>query len=199
MGQVENFKENETSNDNEGTHTNTTLTKTDMVGTTSLYIHPEMEEVGDLAAEDFLCYRWNNFDRQISDFFEGKTVLVGCAKDKRQRQWILSHNLYNVRIGNSKGSVADKKALFDETAYLLLYDSKNTDNLKAFSIVSHREMSKEEMRQVDYPNPQRKSYMVFSISPLDKDLTTLSEGHLINHILQVRGGSIKGMPVFVEP
>lgn len=194
MGQVENFKENETSNDNEGTHTNTTLTKTDMVGTTSLYIHPEMEEVGDLAAEDFLCYRWNNFDRQISDFFEGKTVLVGCAKDKRQRQWILSHNLYNVRIGNSKGSVADKKALFDETAYLLLYDSKNTDNLKAFSIVSHREMSKEEMRQVDYPNPQRKSYMVFSISPLDKDLTTLSEGHLINHILQVRGGSIKGMP-----
>ena len=198
MGQVENFKENETSNDDDSQN-HTMPTNTDRAGTTSLYIHPDMEEVGDLAAEDFLCYSWNKFDRQISDFFEGKTVLIGCAKDKRHLEWILAHNLYNVRIGKSKGSVADKEPLFDQTAYLLLYDAKNTDALKAFTIKGHREMSKEEMRRENYPNPQRKSYMVFSISPLDKDLRLLAERHLIDRILQDEGGSIKGMPIFIEP
>jgi len=198
MGQVENFKENETSNDDDSQN-HTMPTNTDRAGTTSLYIHPDMEEVGDLAAEDFLCYSWNKFDRQISDFFEGKTVLIGCAKDKRHLQWILAHNLYNVRIGKSKGSVADKETLFDQTAYLLLYDAKNTDALKAFAIKGHREMSKEEMRREKYPNPQRKSYMVFSISPLDKDLRLLAERHLIDRILQDEDGSIKGMPIFIEP
>lgn len=198
MGQVENFKENETSNDDDSQN-HTMPTNTDRAGTTSLYIHPDMEEVGDLAAEDFLCYSWNKFDRQISDFFEGKTVLIGCAKDKRHLQWILAHNLYNVRIGKSKGSVADKEPIFDQTAYLLLYDAKNTDALKAFAIKGHRKMSKEEMRREKYPNPLRKSYMVFSISPLDKDLRLLAERHLIDRILQDEGGSIKGMPIFIEP
>lgn len=60
-------------------------------------------------------------------------------------------------------------------------------------------MSKEEMRRENYPNPLRKSYIVFSISPLDKDLRLLAERHLIDRILQDEGGSIKGMPIFIEP
>lgn len=197
MGQVENFKEKEMSTNNAlEDHTTASMPGTEEAS--KLYTNLDMEEAGDLAAEDFVCYNWNEFDHRVSNFFEGKTVLVGCPKDKKHLQWILSHNLYNVRMGKAKGSVADKKALFDKTAYLLLYDPKNTDNIKAFTIEGHQELSKEEMRQEGYPNPLRKSYMVFSIRPVEKDLKLLSESHLINSILQVRGGSIKGMPVFIE-
>jgi len=198
MGQVENFKENEISTNND-TKSNVSAPLLNTNEVPKRYTDFVIEDVGDLAAEDFVCYNWNEFDHRVSNFFEGKTVLVGCPKDKKHLQWILSHNLYNVRMGKAKGSVADKRALFDKTAYLLLYDPKNTDDIMAFTIEGHKEMSKEEMRQEGYPNPLRKSYMVFSIRPVEKDLKLLSESHLINRILQVRGGSIKGMPIFLEP
>ena len=41
-------------------------------------------------------------------------------------------------------------------------------------------MSKEELLKLDYPNKKsRKSYMAFSITPLEMDLTFLAEHHLI--------------------
>lgn len=199
MGQVENFKDNETSSTHAVIKDIAPASKPQKADTVSMYSDPDAEEAGTLAAEDFVCYGWDKFDHQVSDFFEGKTVLVGCPKDKKHLQWILSHNLYNVRIGKAKGSVSDKETLFAQTAYLLLYDPKNTDELKAFTINSHKEMSKEEMRREEYPNPQRKSYMVFSISPMDRDLKLLTESHLVAHILQAKGGLVKGTPVFIEP
>ena len=38
-----------------------------------------------MAAESFECYKWNCFAPNIMYFFGGnKTILVGCAKNKKQ-------------------------------------------------------------------------------------------------------------------
>ena len=88
MEQVENFKENEDVEDN------------DVKTTSVVSMYPLIEEEGEMmmAAEPFECYKWNRFDQNIIDFFGGdKTILVGCAKDKKQKEWILAQRIYNVR------------------------------------------------------------------------------------------------------
>lgn len=51
-----------------------------------------------------------------------------------------------------------------------------------------------------YPNKKpRKSYMAFSISPQDMDLTFLEECHLIERLVELNADNAKGTPVFIEP
>jgi hypothetical protein len=61
-------------------------------------------------------------------------------------------------------------------------------------------MSKEDLQNLDYPNKKpRKSYMAFSITPLDMDLTFLAEHHLIERLVELNADNAKGTPVFIEP
>ena len=61
-------------------------------------------------------------------------------------------------------------------------------------------MGKEELKAIDYPtkNP-RKSYMTFSIEPLDIDLSPLVNHHLIEKLIEINPSNAKGTPVFIEP
>lgn len=127
-----------------------------------------------MAAEPFECYKWNRFDQNIIDFFgDDKTILVGCAKDKKQKDWILTHNIYNVRLGKTKGTMEKRREMFGRTPLLVLYESGKPDKLSAYTITGHKEMSKEELKAMEYPNKNpRKSYMTFSIVPPDTDYST---------------------------
>ena len=192
MEQVENFKENE-----DVDYSDVKTTSTPVI---SMYA-PIEEEDEMMAAEPFECYKWNRFDQNIIDFFGGdKTILVGCYKGKKYLEWILSNRIYNVRLGKTKGSMEENKELFGQTSLLVLYELGKPNKLSAYEIISNKEMSKDDLIGLGYPNPKpRKSYMTFSISPLDMDLSLLENQHLIEKLIDINPENAKGTPVFIEP
>ncbi len=153
-----------------------------------------------MAAEPFERYKWEGFDQSIRDFFgNDQTILVGCYKDKHYLDWIQSHNIYNIRLGKTKGSMEANRELFGSTSLLVLYEEGKPDKLSAYKIMDHREIGKEELTRMDYPNKRpRKSYMSFSLEPLDMDLTFLVEHHLIERIIELDADHAKGAPIFIE-
>ena len=154
-----------------------------------------------MAAEPFECYKWNRFDDSIVDYFGGdKTVLVGCYKGKKYLDWILSNRIYNVRLGNTKGSAESYAEIFDKTSILVLYELGKSNKLSVFEITGHKKVSKEELIKLNYPNSKpRKNYMIFNIVPLDMDVAPLEASHLIEKLVDINANNSKGTPVFIEP
>jgi hypothetical protein len=94
----------------------------------------------------------------------------------------------------------EHREMFGRTSLLVLYDFGKPDKLSAYTITGHKEMGKEELKAMDYPNKNpRKSYMTFSIKPLDIDLSLLANHHLIEKLIEINPGNAKGTPVFIEP
>ncbi len=154
-----------------------------------------------MVAESFARNKWEKFDQSISDFFgSDQTILVGCYKGKKYRDWIDAHHLYNIRMGKTKGSMEAYRELFGSTSLLVLYEIGKPDKLSAYKIVDYREIGKEELIEMGYPNKKpRKSYMSFSLEPLEMDLTFLIEHHLIERLVELNANNAKGTPVFIEP
>lgn len=154
-----------------------------------------------MAAEPFERYKWEGFDQSICDFFGGdKTILIGCYKGKKYKDWINAHDIYTIRIGDTKGSMEANRELFDRTSLLVLYELGKPNKLSAYSIVGNKEMSKEDLLAIGYPNKKpRKSYMTFSITPLDMDLSFLAEHHLVERIIELNSENANGTPVFIQP
>lgn len=154
-----------------------------------------------MAAEPFGRHKWEGFDQSIRDFFgNDQTILVGCYKGKAYRDWIDAHHLYNIRMGKTKGSMEAYRELFGSTSLLVLYEIGKPDKLSAYKIVDYREIGKEELIEMGYPNKKpRKSYMSFSLEPLEMDLTFLIEHHLIERLVELNANNAKGTPVFIEP
>jgi type I restriction-modification system DNA methylase subunit len=154
-----------------------------------------------MAAESFARNKWEKFDQSISDFFgSDQTILVGCYKGKKYRDWTDAHHLYNIRMGKTKGSMEANRELFDSTSLLVLYEIGKPDKLSAYKIVGHQKINKEELIEMGYPNKKpRKNYMSFSLEPLDMDLTFLVGHHLIERIIEQDADHAKGTPIFIEP
>lgn len=167
--------------------------------TNSYYTEAYFEPL--MAAEPFECYKWEGFDQSICDFFGGdKTILIGCYKGKKYKDWIHNHNIYTIRLGGAKGSMEANRELFDSTSLLILYELGKPNKLSAYKIVGNKEMGKDELLAMDYPNKKpRKSYMTFSITPLEMDLTFLIEHHLIERLIELNSDNAKGTPVFIQP
>jgi len=111
-----------------------------------------------------------------------------------------AHHLYNIRMGKTKGSMEAHRELFDSTSLLVIYEMGKPDKLSAYKIVDHREIGKEVLIGMGYSNKKpRKSYMAFSLEPLDMDLTFLVEHHLIERIVELDADHAKGTPIFIEP
>lgn len=154
-----------------------------------------------MAAEPFKRCKWEGFDQSICDFFgSDKTILIGCYKGKKYEDWIHTHNIYTIRLGDTKGSMEKNRKLFDSTSLLVLYELGNPNNLSAYKIIGNKEMGKEELLAMNYPNKKpRKSYMTFNITPLDMDLAFLTEHHLIERLIELNLDKEKGTPVFIQP
>jgi len=154
-----------------------------------------------MVAESFERYKWEYFDKSIRDFFASdKTILIGCYKGKKHKDWIDTHLIYNIRLGNTKGSMEANRELFDSTLLLVLYELGKPNKLSAYKIVGNKEMGKEELLALDYPNNRpRKSYMAFRITPLEMDLTFLAEHHLVERLIELNSENAKGTPVFIQP
>ena len=55
------------------------------------------------------------------------------------------------------------------------------------------------LQEMDYPkkNP-RKSYLAFSIVPIEMDLSFIVEHHLIESLIDLNAENAKGTPIFIE-
>ena len=154
-----------------------------------------------MAAEPFECYKWSRFDQDIIDFFGGdKTILVGCYKGKLYLEWIKSNQIYNIRLGKAKGSMEEKRELFSQASLLVLYEYGKPNKMFVYEITGNKEMGKDELISLGYPNQNpRKSYMTFSITPLDMDITLLANQRLIEKLIEINPNNVKGTPIFIMP
>ena len=176
------------------------IVKTEIMESKTNYSEEEEPELL-MAAEPFNRYKWEGFDQSINDFFGGnQTILIGCYKGKDYQEWIHSYNMYNIRLGKTKGSMEGNRELFESTSLLVLYELGKPDKLSAYKITGHHEISKDELIKLDYPNKKpRKSYMAFDIVPLERDLPFLVEHHLIERLIEIDSNNAKGTPIFIEP
>ena len=94
----------------------------------------------------------------------------------------------------------EHREMFGRTSLLVLYDFGKPDKLLAYTITGHKEMGRDELKAMDYPNKNpRKNYMMFSIEPLNVDLRHLTNHHLIEKLIEINPENEKGTPVFIEP
>lgn len=161
-----------------------------------------MESEYSMAAEpSFEVLKWYGFSRSIQNLFgEGKTILIGCYKNKKHLDWIKSSNMYNIRLGNRKGSMDDKQECIENASLLVLYDVKKPKELLVFDILKHQKMSGKELQQTGYPRKKTgKEYMTFNISPSTSNVDPTIKQHLIESLIANHPNHIAGIPVFVEP
>ena len=94
----------------------------------------------------------------------------------------------------------EHREMFSRTSILVLYEFGKPDKLAGYTIVDHREMNKEELKALGYPNKNpRKSYMTFTIEALDMDFSLLVNHRLIEKLIEINPENEKGTPVFIEP
>lgn len=150
---------------------------------------------------EFEYYSWSNFDKRIVNIVGGdKTILVGCYRNKKHLDWILDNNLYNIRLGNRQGSVDENLPCLNNVSLLVLYNSINVSKLSVYRIKSHKVMSGDELKRLNYPKKRTgKQYMTFEIDPIDDFAEELKRNHLIENLIVNIPDYVKGTPVFLEP
>lgn len=156
-----------------------------------------------MAAEPacFEYYKWGRFDQRIIDIFGGnKTILVGCFRNKKHFEWIISNSIYNIRLGNRKGSVDEDKECISNASLLVLYNSINPGEISVFKILSHNVMSGEQLKKLNYPKKRiGKRYMTFEIEEDSSLVENLKKNHLIENMITNYPEHVSGTPVFLEP
>lgn len=150
------------------------------------------------AAEPFEIYQWNIFPtNEVNMGLANKTILIGCYRDKKHLEWILSNHLYNIRLGGRKGSACDQSDFFANVVRLYLYNLKDNSKIYVYEIIGNQKMSGKELNEMGYPRKSPgKEYMVFSIG----DECSFSQYPLnIAETLSSLSNHINGAPVFIEP
>ncbi len=95
------------------------------------------------------------------------SILVGYYKNIEHLNWIKSRNKYNVRTGTAKGAMALSSQVIG-AEYLLLHTGNN-DSSGILYKINHDDAEKPRILSVedeiftDYPEPNHKYYLVFSL------------------------------------
>ena len=142
---------------------------------------------------------------QIANIKARSIVLVGTYRtEKSQQDWILGVNpirhdiLYNVRNNNNLFALRNGGiASFSMPDYVLLYDYhdlKKTAHL--FECLSLSEVTEDEMRFLQYPNPQG-SYMIYRLGEeIDSDFIDIET--IINEHIAIEPNHIEGAPFCIS-
>ncbi|GGP02629.1 hypothetical protein GCM10010992_07880 [Cloacibacterium rupense] len=91
-------------------------------------------------------------------------VIVGFYKSNEQLDWILKHNLYNVRTGTGKGSLPLSKDNLN-AKYLILHgsDELKTNRVFQLSSIGPKILSQNDLNKKGYPNATGEYYLVYNI------------------------------------
>lgn len=154
-----------------------------------------------MAAEGFEYFKPNPSGQSIIDYFGGNSfILVGCYKTKKHLEWIKANNLYNIRLGNRKGSMENEQAVLDRVAFLVLYNIDKPNNLLVYKINEHKEITGKDLLEIGYPkhNPGKR-YMIFQIALCSMDLSKIVEGQLVERLIGKMPNHINGAPIILMP
>ena len=92
--------------------------------------------------------------------------------------------------------ILDDKNMYD----LYFYDVNRPNQLSLYEITSCREMSGQQLKEIDYPTKKPgKSYMTFKLVESSLDAKQLNRFSLIDKITEDHPEYIKGTPVFLVP
>lgn len=126
--------------------------------------------------------------------------MIGGYKNKKHLDWIVSSKLYNIRLGNRKGSVDEQNECISNASILILYNIAKPSKLEIYEISSHRVLTGKELKYLSYPRKSpSKRYMVFDIMPSSFSEEKLLIEQIIENLLANLPNHIKGTPIFLEP
>lgn len=98
------------------------------------------------------------------------SVLIGYYRAE-QYNWICKNRLYNIRVSRENGLEQYGKSELG-AAFLLLHGAKESKSAdKVWKIVSESPvlMTKQELKDIDYPNPSVDNYLVFHLEEVEKN------------------------------
>lgn len=116
------------------------------------------------------------------------TIIVGYYRDEKQLKWIQDIQRYNVRIGNSRGTMEISPALVG-AKYLFLYGPCGQFKFR-LADESPVIWSKDDMIRQGYENPRHEFYFIFQLGEMlvDDDLAKLKiDEKKIEEILRAKG------------
>lgn len=92
------------------------------------------------------------------------SVIIGFYKSKEQLDWILKHNMYNLRTGTGKGSFPLSKENLN-AKYLILHGSDEIKTNKIFQLSESgpKILSQKDLIKKNYPNPSGEFYLIYEI------------------------------------
>lgn len=153
------------------------------------------------AAEPFEVYKWQEIKKtEQNEFSQKDTVLIGCYRDKKHLEWILENHIYNIRLGNRKGSADSNQECFNSARLLYLYNLNNLSDVSIYRISEHRELSGTKLKSMGYPKKSPgKKYMTFKIAKIDDTISGGFESTNLRGVLEKLPNHVKGTPVFIEP
>ena len=104
------------------------------------------------------------------------SILIAYYKNQEHLDWILKYHLYNARTGSSKGAISITSTEAG-AKYLLLYTNgqKLTDKFYKIKSGGPKILSKDELLDMGYPNPNHNFYLVFDIeTEIEKEFTQVT-------------------------
>lgn len=123
-------------------------------------------------------------------------MLVGCYKDKKHKEWILSNHLYNIRLGRRNGSL-DKSGLMIVASRLLLYNKDKPTEYHVYELDTTKQVlaSPEIMKAKKYPNKNPRSYVLYFMGTEIKDAPPYD----VDYLRQTYAPDLKNnAPFFVQ-
>lgn len=95
------------------------------------------------------------------------TIIIGYYREEKQLNWVQSKELYNVRIGNTRGSTTISPELVG-ARYLFLYGPNGQFKYR-LSEDGAKLWSKDDLAKQGYENPRHDFYLVFHLGDLIED------------------------------
>ena len=83
-----------------------------------------------------------------------KTILVGCFRNKKHLEWIVSNGIYNIRLAKRKGPVYEEKECISNASLLILYNSVSPGLIYVFKNFSYKVMAGEQLNKLNYPKKE---------------------------------------------
>lgn len=124
--------------------------------------------------------------------FRRESVVIGCYRSPEQKEWILKHNLYNVRFNEGRaGAVYDRTQQVFTASFLILYDVNHKEKEADCYMLTGKTLliNAHGMSTMDYPKTDwtgDEEYLVYQLG--DKICGTLEIRDILGRHPEVQDG-----------
>lgn len=95
---------------------------------------------------------------------EGTGVIFGCFKSDEHHAWILKKRRYNLRLDKGRRGSVSLNGDYTHAKYLVLYSLGAKTSTEIYRLTGESDlMTKDELLQMDYPQPTCEKYFVVNI------------------------------------